>query len=165
MRDEPHGRTQSRPHPDPRTLSPLDPLRHLHRILVLHGLVSPHFLRQESGCGICLEHHGTRRQVGPEREFLPKFSLILLTALLPSWVFVRDPAITTSPSAHRRLPQIVMETDGRLFPRNRSAAECSFGSSSIWMHVLYVTRPFFSLVLTTLFFPRHYPSDARLRYA
>lgn len=41
-----------------------NPCHHLHRPLVLHDLVPSHFLRQEPGSGLCLEHHGTRCEVG-----------------------------------------------------------------------------------------------------
>ena len=44
---------------------------HLHSPSVLHDLVSSDFLRQEPGRRLCLEHHGTRREIGPKRE-LPR---------------------------------------------------------------------------------------------
>ena len=67
---------------------------------VLHDLVSPHFLRQEPGRGLCLEHHGSRRQTGPERE-CP--SPTRVRPCSPESL-VGSSCVTQHPPCHRRSP-------------------------------------------------------------
>ena len=131
---------------------------------VLHDLVSPHFLRQESGRGLCLEHHGTRCEISPKREPPPSPTLSL--ASLNISPLVGSSCVTLQ--SHRRSPLtavLLPDRDGnrwKVIPEESQRRRMLFWELLNLDARLVCTTSFFALPLDLC--PRHFPSDVHPRY-